>query len=58
MGIAYHSFILKNDGTLWGTGYNVFGQLGLGHSSNISYFNQCFIKIQNLSIFVFTFFKK
>ena len=27
---GYHSFILKNDGTLWGCGYNYYGQLGAG----------------------------
>ena len=26
---GYHTFILKNDGTLWGTGYNNDGRLGL-----------------------------
>jgi alpha-tubulin suppressor-like RCC1 family protein len=26
-----HTLILKNDNTLWGTGGNSFGQLGLGH---------------------------
>jgi alpha-tubulin suppressor-like RCC1 family protein len=29
-----HSLILKNDNTLWGTGYNYYGQLGLGHTDN------------------------
>ncbi|AEC01473.1 fimbrillin family protein [Parasphaerochaeta coccoides] len=29
-----HTMILKNDGTLWGTGHNVFGQLGLGVSGS------------------------
>ena len=29
-----HTFILENDGTLWGTGYNVYGQLGLGDTTN------------------------
>jgi alpha-tubulin suppressor-like RCC1 family protein len=26
---------IKTDGTLWGTGYNGFGQLGLGHQNNV-----------------------
>ena len=30
----YHTFILKNDGTLWGCGYNRYGQLGLGDTNN------------------------
>jgi alpha-tubulin suppressor-like RCC1 family protein len=29
-----HTFILKNDNTLWGTGSNYIGQLGLGHTDN------------------------
>ena len=27
---GYHTFILENDGTLWSTGHNGDGQLGLG----------------------------
>ena len=27
MSFSDHSLILKNDGTLWGTGYNIYGQL-------------------------------
>ena len=34
MGIAEHSLILKNDGTLWSCGYNICGQLGLGDTNN------------------------
>ncbi len=26
----YHTLALKNDGTIWGTGYNGYGELGLG----------------------------
>ena len=36
----YHTFILKNDGTLWGAGYNGYGQLGLGDSNNRTTFTQ------------------
>ena len=37
---GYHTFILKNDGTLWGTGYNGNGQLGLGDGNNRTTFTQ------------------
>ena len=30
MGVSQHSLILKNDGTVWGCGYNNYGQLGNG----------------------------
>jgi alpha-tubulin suppressor-like RCC1 family protein len=30
----FHTLILKNDNTLWGSGCNIFGQLGLGHYDN------------------------
>ena len=36
----YHSFILKNDGALWGTGYNKYGQLGLGDTASKYTFTQ------------------
>ena len=35
-----HTFILKNDGTVWATGYNFYGQLGLGDSTNRTKFTQ------------------
>ena len=35
-----HTIILKNDGTLWGTGWNDVGQLGLGDYTNRSTFTQ------------------
>ena len=35
-----HTLILKNDGTLWGTGYNEQGQLGLGDNTNRYTFTQ------------------
>ena len=36
----FHTFILKNDGTLWGCGYNAYGQLGLGDTDNRNTFTQ------------------
>ena len=33
-----HTFILKNDGTLWGCGDNQYGELGLGDTTNRSIF--------------------
>ena len=35
-----HTFILKNDGTLWSCGNNQFGQLGLGDTTNRTIFTQ------------------
>jgi alpha-tubulin suppressor-like RCC1 family protein len=31
---VFHTLILKNDDTLWGSGYNERGQLGLGHTND------------------------
>ena len=36
----YHTLILKNDGTLWGCGYNGYGQLGLGDTNNRTTFTE------------------
>ena len=33
MSLSNHTLILKNDGTLWGCGYNTQGQLGLGDTN-------------------------
>ena len=33
-GGIYHTMILKSDGSLWATGYNQYGQLGDGSTSN------------------------
>ena len=35
-----HTLMLKNDGTLWGCGYNAYGQLGLGDTTNRYAFTQ------------------
>ena len=40
MSLANHTFILKNDGTLWGCGNNSSGQLGLGDTNNRTIFTQ------------------
>ncbi|MDY3777872.1 MAG: hypothetical protein SOZ53_03325 [Candidatus Onthovivens sp.] len=37
---GYHTFILKNDGTLWGCGRNYEGQLGLGDTTDRTTFTQ------------------
>ena len=37
---VFHTMILKNDGTLWATGKNNFGQLGIGNYTNKSSFTQ------------------
>ena len=37
---GYHTFVLKNDGTLWSCGYNTDGQLGLGDKTNKYAFTQ------------------
>ena len=37
---GYHSFILKNDDTLWGCGYNGYSQLGLGDANDRTTFTQ------------------
>lgn len=37
---AAHTIVAKSDGTLWATGYNQFGQLGLGDTANHSSFAQ------------------
>ena len=44
----YHTFILKNDGTLWGCGWNANGQLGLGDGYNRTTFTQVTINADNI----------
>ena len=45
---CYHTFILKNDGTLWGTGNNYFGQLGLGDANYRNTFTQIITNTDNI----------
>ena len=45
---GYHTLILKNDGTLWGTGYNSYGQLGLGDSDNRYTFTEIATNANNI----------
>ena len=47
MGLSGHSLILKNDGTLWGCGWNSYGQLGLGDNYNRTTFTQVTTNIVN-----------
>ena len=42
-----HTLILKNDGTLWSTGYNGDGQLGLGDNTNRTTFTQVTTNVVN-----------
>ena len=37
---SYHSIAIKEDGTLWGTGSNYYGQLGLGDETDRDVFTQ------------------
>jgi hypothetical protein len=36
--IGFHSVALNNDGTVWATGYNNFGQLGIGTGADLNTF--------------------
>ena len=44
----YHTLILKNDGTLWGSGNNGSGQLGLGGGSSKTTFTQVTTNVDNI----------
>lgn len=44
---SFHSVILKTDGSVWGSGYNSYGQLGLGNTSNYKKFTQATFGIYN-----------
>ena len=43
-----HTLILKNDGTLWGSGWNGYGQLGLRGISNRTTFTQITTNVDNI----------
>ena len=45
-----HTFILKNDGTLWGCGYNGYGGLGLGDTTNRTTFTQVTTNVDNIKL--------
>jgi alpha-tubulin suppressor-like RCC1 family protein len=36
----FHTFLIKQDGTVWATGHNGYGQLGLGDTTNRNTFTQ------------------
>ena len=48
MGLSGNSFILKNDGTLWGCGWNGQGQLGLGDTNDRNAFTQITTDANNI----------
>ena len=48
MSFPDHSLILKNDGTLFGCGYNGYGQLGLGDETNRTNFSQVTTNTNNI----------
>ena len=43
----YHTFILKNDGSVWSCGYNIHGQLGLNDYTDRTTFTQVTTNINN-----------
>ena len=43
----YHTFILKNDGSVWSCGYNNYGQLGLNNTADKTTFTQVTTNINN-----------
>ena len=43
-----NTFIIKNDGTLWATGSNSYGQLGLGTSSSVSSFTKVTTNVSDI----------
>ena len=48
----YHTLILKNDSTLWGCGYNKFGQLGLGDGTDKTTFTKITTNVDSIKSFV------
>ena len=51
MSFSTYSFILKNDGTLWGCGDNYDGQLGLGYTALRYTFTQITTNTDNIKSF-------
>ena len=48
MGFSEHSLILKNDNTLWGCGYNYYGNLGLGDIADRKIFTKVTTNADNI----------
>ena len=48
---SFHTFILKNDGTLWGCGNNGNSQLGLGDGTNRNTFTKVTTNTDNIKSF-------
>ena len=38
----FHTLLLKSDGSLWGSGHNTYGQLGIGTNSTVTEFVEIF----------------
>ena len=51
MGFSEHSLILKNDNTLWGCGYNYYGNLGLGDIADRKIFTKVTTNADNVKLF-------
>ena len=47
---GYHTFIIKNDDSIWSCGRNDYGQLGLGDITNRTTFNQT-VKMLSITVF-------
>ena len=48
---AETTWVLKTDGTLWGTGYNYFGQQGSGDTKDVLTFTQRLTDVKEFSCF-------
>ena len=46
--LPFHTFILKNDGTIWGCGENDYGNLGLGDATPRTVFTKVNTNIENI----------